>query len=121
MASDFPLNPIDGNAYVINGKVYVWNETKKYWRLRSTTPPVTNTGSLNSLSGYGITDAYTKDEINNLVSGIVITGGGTQGIQGIQGIQGGGDQGGTSIFNALTVINDGIKKASKFIPHNANI
>jgi hypothetical protein len=26
-----------------------------------------------------------------------------------------------NIFNALTVINDGIKKASKFIPHNANI
>lgn len=60
MSSSFPLNPIDGNAYVINGKIYVWNETKKYWRLRSTPSPVINPSSLNSLSGYGITDAYTS-------------------------------------------------------------
>ena len=88
MASEFPLNPIDGNVYVINGKVYVWNEVKKYWRVRSTPSSIINAGPLNSLSGYGITDAYTKDEINNLVSGIVITGGGVQGIQGNRGLQG---------------------------------
>ena len=103
MAIQFPINPVDNQIFVSGSKTFIWIESKQYWRCRATI--IQNFGEPNTLSAYGITDTYTKTEVDTLVStltglqnvGEIGTGAqgvqGVQGIQGIQGITGAGTQG----------------------------
>ena len=92
MAIQFPTNPIDNQIFVSGSKTYIWIESKQYWRCRATI--IQNFGDPNTLAAYGITDTYTKTEVNALVSSLTglqdigQIGSGIQGIQGITGSQG---------------------------------
>lgn len=171
MASNFPLNPIDGNAYVINGKVYVWNETKdgalkkiyitnvanvdskelysswKNWALTSTnlkylqafrtiggeptiagqyTPVyyfLTN-GWKVVIDGSGVNVAFSYNLYSEDGSSPIIALNGATAVLNNSDIglmSAGSEVSYTSILNALNVLNNGIKNASKLIPHNADI
>lgn len=86
MAIQFPTNPVSNQIFVSGSKTYVWIESKQYWRCRATT--LQNFNEPNTLSAYGITDSYTKSEVESLVNTGLQTISQTSGIQGIIGLQG---------------------------------
>lgn len=65
MSLQFPTNPVDNQIFRSGSKTYVWIESKKYWKSRTATQQILD--NPNTIAGYGITDVYTKSEIDNIL------------------------------------------------------